>query len=414
MSSASAPIIEHQATLERAFSTGINLFLGAGFSVLSKDTEARPLPAGDTLGKELVGLFDLPGMESLPLPQLCTIIESTDKQRLHDYLRVRFSVGTYDKLYAHLHKLNVDTIFTTNIDNLIYKLYSSSTTHYLNDALLNGVTYRDRTAIEYVPLHGSVNYPTSQMAFSVADIGTAVTDDPAKWALLTNKMHSVPTLFWGYSMADAGAIQAISMRASKGRPQREKWICLRKPDALMERYFRALGFFIIVADTTAMLTYLSALVSVATASPVTVASTQAQFPEYSIPAIGTVPVRSLDKFLLGAAPLWHDVFSGELARASHYRQVIDCINAGKHGIFIGIPACGKTTLMMQVAAAADFNGHKLVCDSLTPAKAELMVRNLGPDRALVFIDNCSDNVDAINLLAASGKVQVIGFDCDYD
>jgi hypothetical protein len=73
----------------------------------------------------------------------------------------------------------------------------------------------------------------------------------------------------------------------------------------------------------------------------------------------------------------------------------------------------KTTLMMQLASQVEFNGHKLVCDFLTEDKAKLIVRKLQGERALVFVDDCADSIEAFNSLLEADNIVTIGFDRDY-
>ena len=78
-------LIEFKNTFERALRTGINLFVGSGFSILSKDSEGRPLPTGGELANELATVF---GMSSaLKLAQIATILENQRKDDFYNYLR---------------------------------------------------------------------------------------------------------------------------------------------------------------------------------------------------------------------------------------------------------------------------------------------------------------------------------------
>lgn len=98
--------IDNKNTFERALSSGINLFLGAGFSILAKDANGNYLPTGTALAKELAIKFSKPDFYSLP--QLSTIIEkSTSKQDFYDYLVNRFSVKSFDPLYNNLLNMNI-------------------------------------------------------------------------------------------------------------------------------------------------------------------------------------------------------------------------------------------------------------------------------------------------------------------
>ncbi|MCI0659886.1 MAG: hypothetical protein L0220_02315 [Acidobacteria bacterium] len=125
--------IENENLFRNALGGGINLFLGAGFSLLAKDSNGEALPLGSQLATELVREFGLTDADTLSLPQICTIIEHSKKDRLRSYLKSRLTVGSFDSSYRSLQRLNIKTIFTTNIDDLIFNIYDESVTHYLND-----------------------------------------------------------------------------------------------------------------------------------------------------------------------------------------------------------------------------------------------------------------------------------------
>ena len=404
--------IENENTFKKAVFEGVNLFVGSGFSLLAEDSEQRPMPVGTALSSELISEFDMPYASNLTLSQICTILESQKREQLYSFLQRRFTISKFDPRYSSLESLEIKTIFTTNIDDLLFKIYASSNSHYLNDIVLRGPSFNDKTAIDLVTLHGSVAHNNEPLAFSTLEIASSFSSDPDKWHFLTNRIQQLPTLFWGYSLEDAGVLQALSPLSVKGRSHSDKWILLRNNDNAAIQYFKALGFNIIISDTSEMLDYLYGLAG-KRPSKATVAFTQDLFSEDTIPSIGTVPVRPIIEFYLGAPPAWHDIFSGQLYRTSHYTKIIDSINSGRNTIAIGMPACGKTTLLMQIAANINYNGHKLLCDSLTTEKALLMVKKLGSEKAIIFVDNFADNIEAFEVLLKAPNVLVVGFDRDY-
>ena len=71
--------IDHENLLKKAFEDGINLFFGAGFSVLASSQDGRALPLGRQLADELVTEFEVPELSKLPLSQLSTVLESKQK-----------------------------------------------------------------------------------------------------------------------------------------------------------------------------------------------------------------------------------------------------------------------------------------------------------------------------------------------
>jgi hypothetical protein len=246
------------------------------------------------------------------------------------------------------------------------------------------------------------------------DLASAFSSDPDKWRMLTQRLQKHPTIFCGYGLADAGVLQALSPNATKNRPHQNKWILLRDPDEATKAYFTALGFNLIVGDTGQFLNWLASLPKPKAAIPQGVQlPTGTLFPEYAIPSPTSVPVRPIRDFFGGAAPTWHDIFSNRIYRTSHYSQVIEGINSDGTVVVLGMPACGKSTLMMQVAASVPFDGHKLVCSSLTVERANLITKQLAGARALLFLDDFTDSIYAFEVLRSTPNVQIVGVDRDY-
>lgn len=406
--------IENEHTLRQAITQKINLFVGAGFSVLAKNCEGRLLPVSPQLVAELVAAFNIPNAASLDLSKISTILEHNRKTEFYSYIEKRFAVKEFDLKYLVLDKIDIATIFTTNVDDLIHKIYTHSSEHYLNDINFRGPTFNDREAIDFVALHGSILDKCRSMSFSSIAVAAAFRSDPDSWHRLTNQLEKYPTIFWGHSIEDAAVLEALHPSTVQGRPHKDRWIILMpSTDEGTIDFYKALDFQIILADTTQMLEYLSQILPTKSSSAVLKTLTRDIFPQESIPDIGQVPVRPIIDFYLGAAPSWNDVFSGRLYRTSHFAKIQNSINSGKHTIVIGLPASGKTTIMMQIAAEISFSGHKLMCDLLTIEKAHLMLTKLNGEKALIFIDNFTDSVDAFDFLSKQQNVQLVGSDRDY-
>lgn len=409
--------VESENLFRDALRSGINLFLGAGFSLLAKDKDGTALPLGSQLATELAREFDLTDTNALSLPQICTIIERSQKDRLRSYLKKRLTVGDFDPSYRGLQRLNVNTIFTTNIDDLIFRIYADSVTHYLNDLDVRGASYSDRSAIDVVTLSGSILDDSRPFSFSSLDLAAAFRDDPDRWHLLTSRLQANPTLFWGYSMGDAATLEALNPATVRGRRLRDRWIILpATADRGTLEYFRALGFQLVLADTAEFLEYIAGLNTLAddqVGVPKGRRTTRELFPTEAIPDIANVPVRPLAEFFLGAPPSWRDVFANRIPQTSHLRRIRDSIHSRRHTLVIGIPASGKTTLLMQAAHEANYSGHKLVCSGPTVEKARLILKRLRGERALIFVDHFADDAEAFNLLSSSPNVLLVGCDRDY-
>lgn len=406
--------IENENTLISFFESGVNLFIGSGFSVEAKDKANNKLPAGNALVNEILRKFNLENLTSLNLPQISSILESNNKENFFRFLNNRFSVYQYNDLYNDILKINIKSIITTNIDNLFHKIASHSNDKYINDITITGPSFQDRSAIDYIPLHGCVDHSPNDFVFSILNIAAAFSSDPDKWHFLTERVQKTPTLFWGYSLNDAGVLQSLNTATIKSREHKEKWIVLRTQDDASVSYFKSLGFHIIIAETKDLLSYINEIQIKNSPSSKLSSSSKSLFPEYAIPDLGEIPVRPIEDFFLGSPPSWYDIFSGKLHKISHFYTIKDSICSSMQTVIIGLPACGKTTLMMQLANEINFNGYKLVCNSLTYEQAKIIIKKINNEPALIFVDNFSDDIRVVEVFYKEKNIKFVAFDRFYN
>ncbi len=97
-------------------SKGINLFLGAGFSVLPNNLNEK-LPNAKELCEEVCAKFDVDEVFSDDLYSASEMVPSSEYQA---FLRKRFTVSNgINRQYYLIDKLNIKNIITTNIDNIV-------------------------------------------------------------------------------------------------------------------------------------------------------------------------------------------------------------------------------------------------------------------------------------------------------
>lgn len=390
--------IENQNTLEHAFKNGINLFLGAGFSTLAKDKAGRFLPVGSVLGKELADYFHK--NSSFSLPQISTILESTCPIEYYDYLVNRFTVEYVDPLYYNILKLNVKSIYTTNIDNLVYRIYENCYYRFLNSQYEEGPS-TDSKAINYLSLHGSVVSLPHRFVFDINSLANIYKDVPRIWSCLAREIEIRPTVFIGYGFGDSSVIQAITAQQSFQNLRKDIWVVLRNEDQQYEELYKSMGFNIIKADLVDFLEYLGDFEGVEKISSFEKERAEI-LKKFMIPHTiqELSSQRSISEFYGGSAPKWSDILSNLLYRTHHYSTIMNDIydKKKKNLVIIGAPVSGKTTLMMQAAKDVHDAGLKLFFTSLSEQRAEYISKLIGNDAAVLFIDNLYDSIDAISIL----------------
>lgn len=389
--------IENQNSLEHAFHQGINLFVGAGFSILAKDKTGKALPLGNKLADELAEYFGKP--KYYQLPQLCSILTSTVEGPFYDYLTNRFTVEYVDPLYYNLQNINIKSVYTTNIDNLIFEIYKNVPGVFINNLGTDGKT-TDRNNIDYLGLHGSIVTFPHKYIFDVGSLATIFSDAPRIWSLLAQSLEQHPTVFVGYSFNDNSVLQTLLSQQTFTNARKDIWVVLRNEDQQYAEYYQSLGFHIIKADIKGFLEYIGTI---------TGAGVKQNFNKdrYELLKSFFVPhnnhevkvQRPIIEFYEGSSPLWCDILSGQICRTHHLANIKNCIyGKGKNTVIIGAPVSGKSTLLMQAAKECDGLGMKLYFDNLTQSRAKYIAKLIDKEKAVVFIDNLYDSIDAIKEL----------------
>lgn len=402
---------DQRHTLVEAMHSGINLFVGAGFSVHAKDENGKQLPVGKQLLQELHknlgrGLNDL--------SKYCSLMERKNKTALIDYLTKRFRVTSFDDCYLNLNLINLKGIYTTNIDDLIPQIIEKSDYRYINEQHVNGECM-DPKGINYLPLHGYVRYPERGYVFSVEKIANIYHQTPRIWAYLSAAIEKYPTLFIGYGLNDTGVIEAITSEQTFYNAQKTKWVVLYRPTEDDITYFEGIGFNIIIAETKDFLNEISSLDNWQEEKNNIDRSINKIFAANIVPKDSRGSLRPIEEFYRGMPPKWTDILRNVIYKTSHYKVIEDSIfNKKKNTIIIGSPISGKTTVAMQVAHFIHFDGYKLLFSDLNEGKADYIAKLIGEQKALIIIENFTDDLSAFQRLGQLPNVQLVGIDRSHN
>lgn len=404
--------IQNKNTLIHAMKTGINVFVGAGFSLYAYDKYNKKLPTGKDLANELQKSFNVKFSD---LSMISTILQRKSKVEFKSFLTERFTVKDYEPFYENLNYVNVKSYFTTNIDNLVPKIVSASNSkRFINDLLVYGEN-TDANRINYLPLHGNVDNPEIDYVFDVQSLATTFGSNQRIWSYLSNACEKNPTIFLGYSFSDNSVIQALSSYRTFENAQKEKWILLYKPTEEEIEYYEALDFSIIQGDIKEFLEFIPTLLGVDNLAE---GENEINDDILGIFKSNLVPIdnrnqvsRPIIDFFRGQVPIWSDILSNKIYKVSYYKTIQDSIyNKSKQTIVIGAPVSGKTTLAMLLAYNIQFDGLKLMYTGLTLSKVDFILKILGNKKALIFVENFTDNIDAFLKLSHAKNVIVVGVD----
>ena len=403
--------IEEKNTFDKELKTGISLFLGSGFSVLSKDKQGNNLPCGNGLLENLKQKFsEITAFNDLS--KVSTVLEKSIKRdEFKEYLTNRFTVAEYDRLYENITKVNIKNIFSTNIDDLIFKVWQNDnqSKYYINNTLNLGES-NDSLAINYFPVHGCVLNSDKEYIFSNIKISSAYSSQDGSWESLKLTVSSASILFWGWSFNDSDIIEAIySSRGKMVDDNTRKWIVLYNPQEYEIQFYKSLNFSIIIADTKQLLEYFG---EIALKRDVKVESKITVPIQYQVPSAIKEASYPVEKFFLGDIPRWSYIYSGQIIKTHHYKKIANLIYGEKSIIVIGIPASGKTTLLMQLASGIESERQRHILYAPTIAEVDRYCKIVGNEKVIVFVDNCLNDYTALIQLMKKSNIQVIGFERD--
>lgn len=396
--------------LKNDLQNGVNLLVGAGFSVLAKSSlKGDRLPVGDALRDELVAALEIiGGQSSLPLPKLYSILMAGPKrQSAIDYLTKRFKVRSFDPSYENLKNIKIKNVITTNIDDLFYKIFDVGR-DYVHDMVQYGPDRANDGAINYLPLHGSVSYPERGYIFTSTDLAVAYKNNISGHETLKFLLASAPTVIIGYSMEDPGVLSMFENEGVRSTSQATRWYFTRSKDEGEHEYYRSLGLTPIIGGTAEFLDILGTLTPNTVVSPINMRRLN------GLPQISEVSAQRLESYFYGDSPKWYDMYFDRVPPLSRFTETLNRSLGGKNSLLLGVNYSGKTTMLMQIAAyLRKHTSHDITfVDYLTPERATHLVKS-GATGHLI-IDNCCSSVQGFNIAAKSGKFTIVAADREFN
>lgn len=394
---------------------GMNLYLGAGFSVYADNEAGEKLPLGNEINKHLIDVFGLKTNREYTLSKSCQKIKKDNKDALERLLKETYRVKSFDKMYTGLCRLPIKNIITLNIDNLVERIYEDeSSTKIIADNNITGPLEKNNVVNLY-KLHGSVTYPMgSDMSFTDKELTDLFVREPGLFNTVSLKLSSAPTLFWGTSFGDNDSLELICHSEIYSKSATPKWIVVYPLDNVEDTIedLEDLGFNIVVADTKELMEYLCSL-SFAASTKVkkyVYREYRENFPANFIcnELEHSSVRRPVMDFFSGAEPVISDILSSNVKRTSYFNQILQTIFSKRVTLITGISGCGKSTLLMQLAFGKEIDGRKFWFNSIIKQEAEKLVKLVKDDKNVtVFLDNLYSNVDAFEVLKGSSNIKLV-------
>ena len=389
---------------------GINLFTGAGFSVLPSP-DGKCLPISAELARDICYNFNLPSTlaENLDLEMVSTMARQKDSYGFDKFLREAYRVLDSNPLYDVINKININSYITTNIDNLFQTIIEKDGETYIN-SLINGKAKKIGRAINYIPLHGDITDPDSFLYFGTFEISKALAENHKLFAAMETEIYRYPTLFWGYGFHDSSVLNSLGKIMTENK--KNIWIQFRKNNKNLELY-KSLGFNIIIADTDELLEtiskkYTSRFVTSKLASEST---SRKVWKPYEVPSQNQLKLNiSASEYFREGKIAWNIIFSKYPYETIYLREIHEKFLKNKNLIVVGTPQCGKTTLLRQLVVNIEEQCYYIT--EITVNQAEKLVKSLD-EKIVVFVDECTADIEAFVILANNPKIHLIGVTDEY-
>ena len=396
-------------------SYGINLYLGAGFSVYAYNNNGEKLPLGNEINKILIELFSVKSKRKLNLSRTCQKIKINNSDILEKKLKEIYTVKDFDEDYFIITKLPIKNIITTNIEKKKKKIYDSpNSSMNISDTAIYGSLEKDKVVSLY-KMHGSVTYPVgSRMSFTETELTDLFIKDSKLFETVSFKLSTAPTIYWGTSLYDNDTMQLICNSDAYAKSSMPKWLVVypNEENKEMIEEYEDLGFNIIEADTKELIHYLGKqdFAKNDEKDKYIYKEYREKFPTSFIcnELKKSGVKRPVVDFFAGAEPIISDIVSNNVSNTSYYSISLEKILKGNITLITGIPGCGKSTLLMQLAFSDELSGRKFWFNNIIKQEAEKLVELVKDDKnVIVFIDNLYSNVDALNVLKKMKNIKLV-------
>ena len=394
--------------------SGLNLFLGAGFSVYAYNSDGQSLPLGEGINEMLINLFSLDKKRKYSLNKTCQKIKKDNEDALTRILKEKYTVRQYNSKYGTIPELPIKNIVTINIDNLVERIYDENSGGiYSSDSKLYG-SLEDKNSVNYYKIHGSVTYPiTDSLLFTEKETTDLFLRDKNLFNTISYKLSTAPTIFWGTSLQDNNTIELVCSADVFAKEKTQRWIVVYPSEENVKLIddFKDLGFNIIEADTLELVDYLYKMDFGWRPSQNRKYKYEELFSEnYISDRLKKSSVRRpVVDFFAGAEPQISDILSNNVIRIGYYSDVLNLVIKERIVLVTGIPGCGKSTLLLQLAFSNDIDGAKFWFSSITKQEAERLrdAINNNKETVYVFIDNLCNNMEAFKILSEVKNIKLV-------
>jgi len=385
--------------LRRIQRNEVVLFVGAGFAIEATNRHNEKLPTGKQLSEKIWSFINMPGLyDGTPLQTMYDALLNKGKKHdeIKQFLEDIFFVKDFPDYYYHIILPYWHKIYTTNIDNLLEKLYSKSTQKfkilkYPQDEFQD--VDKSLETIQFVYLNGKIPCEPNELIFSKKQYARNLNALQPLYHQFVNDYSTTTTVFLGTSIDEPIFEQYIAAREirpsgiSEHRP-RSFLIDPHIPPAresLLKDLYNILpikasieDFFSWLNDNrdnfldkieTLKITFPSLAELYDKSQEKKIKSLGTFFSDFSlgfnkVNPFGIARVKNKN-FLLGTSPTWNDIYNNFDAPRKITQEIFTCIekilsdepDKIKIISLLGSAGSGKSTILKRLALRLAQNGR---------------------------------------------------------
>jgi len=264
MSFSPSTVKEHEILAKAIQQQRVILFTGAGFSCEATNANNKTLGTGKDL-KETLAIQFLPEYNKddiivYQLDELCEFILEYKKfdpkdmnNPLNVFLRSYYSNCTPQSYHYIFNKFRWRRIFTTNIDDVMEKVFKRSDEHYLrihNSSIKQKPD--DPRLIAYYKLHGCVNNPDEPFIFTIKEYVKQMARGDFRYDVFANDFGTEIFLFVGTALNERNLELFLEkkQRHNLGKRENEVFIVTTDKDPLRQMMLKTKYGAVIISATT--------------------------------------------------------------------------------------------------------------------------------------------------------------------
>lgn len=430
----------------------VNLFVGAGFSTLAMSRLQAPLPTGTQLAQalwEFLG-YQQPFDPSSPLSELYEALLTSGRPiaAISDFLNDRLVAVDVPRIYQAITRVFWSRIYTTNIDNVLERVYSQVRSPLLEVRRFpdDELPERDQmlNRIQAVYLHGKLPCSPQDVTFSISQFARRATPHDHLYDHFVRDYATKPTVFLGTALNEPLMWQYVEIRKAKrsdlGEERPKSFLIAPQITPPKRALLDAMNVVPVEGTTEEFLEWLEThsehlasrddVLRVTIPGLVELVAGMTSGGDRDVQAVQefgrhfhTIPTEAITKherslYLFGASPKWEDLLCQRDAPREITQEIVGMLEAelvSEHMRvclvpLLGSAGSGKSTLLRRIAIQLAQAGHTcFLTNSEELSKSDEIARALEHigKRSVLFFDNAETIIGYLpRLLSALGTVEL--------